>query len=144
KGHRPLVFQNTTPGVAFSGSKSCAASGCHAEIDRSYHLTPMGNSMAPANAPSELSKVPGLITVYNKKLDRYFQVVRVGSDLYQTEYQLDENGNKVFTTTEKLEYSVGGPLTGYTYIVRMGQFLFEAPLSYYTKSQQWDLSPGFE
>ena len=144
KGHRPLVFQNTTPGVAFSGSKSCAASGCHAEIDRSYRLTPMGNSMAPANAPSELSKVLGLITVYNKKLDRYFQVVRVGSDLYQTEYQLDENGNKVFTTTQKLEYVVGGPLTAYTYVVRLGQFLFEAPLSYYNKPQQWDLSPGYD
>jgi hypothetical protein len=144
KGHRPLVFQNTAPGVAFSGSKSCAASGCHAEIDRSYRLTPMGNSMAPANAPSELSKVPSLITVYNKKLDRYFQVVRVDSDLYQTEYQLDENGNKVFTTTQKLEYVVGGPLTAYTYVVRLGQFLFEAPLSYYNKPRQWDLSPGYD
>jgi hypothetical protein len=103
----------------------------------------MGNSMAPANAPSELSKVPNLITVYNKKLDRYFQVVREGSDLYQTEYQLDENGNKVFTATQKLEYAVGGPLTGYTYVIRLGQFLFEAPLSYYNKAQQWDLSPGY-
>ena len=144
KGRKPVVYQNTGPGVAYVGSKSCAASGCHADLDRTYRLTPMGNSMAPAYAPSELRKVPSRITVYSKKLDRYFQVVREGSDLYQTEYQLDEKGNKVFTTTEKLEYSVGGPLTGYTYIVRMGQFLFEAPLSYYAKSQQWDLSPGFE
>jgi hypothetical protein len=52
----------------------------------------MGNSMAPANAPSELARVPSTITVYNQKLDRYFQVTRQGSDLYQTEYQLDETG----------------------------------------------------
>jgi hypothetical protein len=144
KSNKPVVFQNTSPGVAYTGSKSCAASGCHADLDRSYRLTPMGNSMVPANAPSELSKVPSLISVYNKKLDRYFQVVRVGSELYQTEYQLDENGNKVFTTTQKLEYAVGGPLTGYTYVVRLGQFLFQAPLSYYNKTHQWDLSPGYE
>ena len=144
KDHKPVVFQNTAPAVAYTGSKSCAASNCHADLEHTYRPTPMGNSMAPANAPSELSRVPSRITVYNKKLDRYFQVVREGSDLYQTEYQLDENGNKVFTSTEKLEYSVGGPNTGYTYVVRMGQFLFEAPLSYYTKTQQWDLSPGFD
>ena len=144
KDHKPVVFQNTAPGVAYTGSNSCAASNCHADLERTYRLTPMGNSMAPANAPSELSRVPSRITVYSKKLDRYFQVVREGSDLYQTEYQLDENGNKVFMATEKLEYSVGGPNTGYTYVVRMGQFLFEAPLSYYSKTQQWDLSPGFD
>jgi hypothetical protein len=99
--------------------------------------------MAPANAPSELARVPSTITVYNQGLDRYFQVTRQGSDLYQTEYQLDENGNKVFTTTQKLEYVSGGPVVGYTYMVRLGQFIFEAPLSYYVKPKQWDLSPGY-
>jgi tetratricopeptide (TPR) repeat protein len=59
--------------------------------------------MAPANAPSELSKVPSRITVYNKELDRYFQVVREGSDIYQTEYQLDEQGSKLFTAAEYLK-----------------------------------------
>jgi len=85
--------------------------------------------MAPANGPSELARVPSTITVYDQKLDRYFLVTRQGSDLYQTDCRLDESGNKVFTTTQKLEYVVGGPLTGYTYVIRFGQFLFEAPLS---------------
>jgi tetratricopeptide repeat protein/cytochrome c554/c'-like protein len=143
KDPKPVVYKNTAPGVAYTGSESCAASVCHADLTDSYRLTPMGNSMAPANAPSELSKVPGRITIYNKELDRHFEVVRVGSDLYQTEYQLDENGNRVFTTTQKLEYVTGGPLTAYTYIVRMGQNLFEAPLTYYNKTHQWDLSPGY-
>jgi hypothetical protein len=143
KKQKLVVYQNTAPEIGYAGSKSCAASGCHEEICRSYPRTPMGNSMAPANAPSELARVPSTITVYNQKLDRYFQVTRQGSDLYQTEYQLDESGNKVFTTTQKLEYVVGGPLTGYTYVIRLGQFLFEAPLSYYLKTKQWDLSPGY-
>jgi len=143
KKQKLVEYRNAAPGVAFTGSKSCAASGCHEEICRSYPRVPMGNSMAPANAPSELARVPSTITVYNQKLDRYFQVTRQGSDLYQTEYQLDESGNKVFTTTQKLEYVVGGPLTGYTYLIRLGQFLFEAPLSYYLKAKQWDLSPGY-
>jgi hypothetical protein len=144
KKQKFVVYQNAAPGVAFTGPKSCAASGCHEEICRSYPRTPMGNSMGPANAPSELARVPSTITVYNQKLDRYFQVTRQGSDLYETEYQLDESGNKVFTNTRKLEYRVGGPLTGYTYLIRLGQYIFEAPLSYYVKAHQWDLSPRYE
>lgn len=145
-GKKPklVVYRNAVPGVGFTGSKSCATSGCHEELCRSYLRTPMGNSMAPANSPSSLARVPSTITVYKRELDRYFQVTRQGSDLYQTEYQLDESGNKVFTTSQKLEYVVGGPLTGYTYVIRLGQFLFEAPLSYYLKTNQWDLSPGYE
>jgi len=139
-----IKYRNTARGVAFTGSQSCAGSGCHEEICRDYFRTPHGSSMGPANAPSELAKVPHRITVYNKTLGRYFEVVREGSDLYQTQYQLDASGNKVFTSAHKLEYKIGGHLTGNIYITRWGQNLFQAPLSYYLKGNQWDMSPGYE
>ena len=144
KRQKQTVYRNTSPGVAFTGSKSCAASGCHEQICQDYQSVPMGNSMTPANTPAELARVPHTITVYSTKLDRYLQVTRVGTDLYQTEYQLDENGNKVFTTTQKLDYRIGGPLTGYTYVTRLGNWMFEAPLSFYVRNNQWELSPGYE
>jgi hypothetical protein len=100
--------------------------------------------MTPANTPAELARVPRTVTVYVKNLDRYFQVARVGSDVYQSEYQLDEKGNKVFSATNKLDYRIGGPLTGYTYVIRLGDWMFEAPLSYYLRNNQWELSPGYE
>jgi len=139
-----IKYRNTARGVAFTGSKSCAGSGCHEEICRDYFRTPHGSSMGPANAPSELAKVPHRITVYNKTLGRYFEVVREGSDLYQTQYQLDASGNRVFASAHKLEYRIGGHLTGNIYITRWGQNLFQAPLSYYLKGNQWDMSPGYE
>ena len=139
----PIVYRNTSPDVAYVGSKSCRGSGCHDEICRNYPRTPMGRSMAPANSPSELEKVPKLIIVFNRKLNRYFEVFREGSDLYQSEYALDQNGKTIFKATERLEYVVGGPLTGYTYLIRRGQHLFEAPLSFYGETQEWDLSPGY-
>lgn len=136
-------YLNTGPGVAFTGSKSCASAGCHEEICRNYPRTPMGNSMAPGNAPSELARVPAAVTVYNKNSDRYYQVSREGTDLYQAEYQLDQSGNRIFTKKHKIEYVIGGPVNGYSYVVRIGQSFFEAPLSYYVRGNQWDLSPGY-
>ena len=140
---RPVVYRNTSPNVTYVGSESCARAGCHEELSKTYKNTPMGNSMAPANSPSELARVPKLILVVNRKLDRNFEVFRQGSDLYQTEYAADPHGKAIFQQTERLEYVIGGPLTGYTYVIRRGRHLFQAPLSFYDKTQEWDLSPGY-
>jgi len=144
KKRGPIEYRNTRPEVAYAGSKSCGGSNCHEKICRDFPRTPMGNSMAPANSPSELARVPKLTTVFSPKLNCYFDVFREGSDLYQSEYALDESGKVIFKTTERLEYVIGGALTGTTYVIRRGQHLFEAPLSFYVKPQQWELSPGYE
>jgi tetratricopeptide (TPR) repeat protein len=104
----------------------------------------MGRSMAPANAPSELAKVPKRIEIFNPQLNRHFEVLRQGSDIYQSEYELDEHGRTVFKSTHRLDYVVGAGQSGYTYLFRRGQWFFEAPLSYYSAINGWDLSPGYE
>jgi hypothetical protein len=144
KKQKVVVYQNTAPGVVFTGSKSCEGAGCHTELCRSYFQTPHGDSMGPANAPAELAKIPDQATVYDQKVDRYYQVARAGSDLYQVQYQLDASGNKIFSSAQKLEYRIGGHLTGTIFIIRWGQNLFQAPLSYYVRAARWDLAPGYE
>jgi len=139
----PVRCRNTNPGVGYVGSTLCAGSACHEDICRGYAQTPMGRSMAPANLPSELEKAPKRITIFNPKLNRYFEVFRQGSDIYQSEYELDKSGQAVFKSTHRLDYVVGAGLTGYTYLFRRGQWFFEAPLSYYSEGKQWDLSPGY-
>ena len=144
KKQKVVVYQNTAPGVAFKGSKSCEVGGCHEELSRNYYLTPHGSSMGPANSPSELAKVSDRVTVYDQKVDRYYEVARIGSDLYQTQYQLDASGKRIFSSAHKLAYKIGGHLTGNIYITRWGQNLFQAPLSYYVRVGRWDLAPGYE
>jgi hypothetical protein len=134
-------YRNTDPGVHYAGSKACA--GCHAQIAKTFRASPMGASMKPANTPDELARVSQAVTIFSADFDRYFRVFRDGNDLYQSEYQTDASGKAVFETTHKLEYSVGSGMNGYTYLVRRGDRLFEAPLSYYSKPGKWDLSPGY-
>ena len=141
---RPSVnFRNIAPTVQYAGLKSCAASGCHVKLSQEYLRTPMGSSMGPANRPEELERVSEPVTVFSAEFDRYFKVFRQGTDLYQSEYQLDAKGEMIFESTQKLEYYVGGGMNGYSYLVRRGNHLFEAPLSYYSKSGKWELSPGY-
>jgi hypothetical protein len=142
-GPAPVRYRNLDPKVAYAGSKSCAASGCHDRLSSDFRRTPMGDSMAPASRPEEFARVPQRVTIFNPDFDRYFEVYREGDDLYQSEYQKDPDGNVVFKTTHKLEYVTGGGMNGYTYLIRRGNHLFEAPLSYYSKAGKWDLSPGY-
>lgn len=136
-------FQNTDPGVKYVGSEVCWY--CHYEIYQSFRKAAMGQSMLLPSDPKQLAKVPRPVTVYNKKFDRYFEVMRKGSDLFQSEYQLDAHGQEIFRTTHKIEYVVGPGENVIGYIThRLGNYLVETPLSYYTKSGTWELSPGWE
>ena len=137
-----IVFRNIDPSVAYVGSKACASAGCHQEISRDYLATPMGHSMAPANLPAELARVPHL-TVFNEKNGRYYIAYQSGGELYQSVYELDKKGRKTYTATHKMDYVVGSALTGYSYLFRVGPWMFQAPLSYYSHSAQWELSPGY-
>ena len=138
-----IVFRNTASSVAYVGSKSCGTSSCHEDINRSYFPTPHGQSMAPANSPKELGRVPKRITVFNQKNNRYYQVYQDGGNLYQSAYELDKNGHKTYSIAHKIDYVSGGESAGYTYMYRVGPWMFEAPLSYYVHSASWELSPGY-
>ncbi len=136
------AYRNTAPGVAYTGSRTCA--GCHPKIYRDYAGTAMGRSMVLATSAAHLESVPAAASVFNEKLNRHFEVSRQGAALYQSEYELDSGGHEVFRSTHKLVFAIGSGVNGFTYIVRRGNYLFQAPLSYYARRKTWDHSPGYE
>jgi hypothetical protein len=94
--------------------------------------------------PDELARIPSRVTIHDTKLNRYFESFRQGSDIFQSEYELAPNGTEVFRNTQKIAYVIGSGANGVGYIVQQGSYLLEAPLSYYTESKSWALSPGYE
>jgi len=100
--------------------------------------------MSLASDPSQLSRLPKAVTIFQQNIKRHFASFRQGSDLYQSQHELDESGKEIFRNTHKLEYVIGSGSNGQSYVVRRGESLFQAPLSYYSKPAKWDLSPGFE
>jgi len=137
------VFRNTGPSVAYVGSKTCADSGCHTDIYNAYQPTPHGQSMAPANIPSDLARIPKPVTVFNKANGHYYTVYQQNGDLYQSAYELDNHGRKIYDIAHKIDYVTGGESVGYSYLFKQGGWIFQAPLSYYAHSQTWELSPGY-
>jgi tetratricopeptide (TPR) repeat protein len=124
----------------YLGSQACA--GCHQQIYQRYQGVAMAHSMSPANAATPLAGEA--ITVSSPKLNRSFQVYREGSDVYQSESEIGAGGETAFKVAFKLEFAVGSGVNGFSYAVRRGDYLFEAPLSYYSRTKKWDVSPGYE
>lgn len=104
----------------------------------------MGRSMGLASNADQLEKVPASITVVSPLFNRAYTVFREGSDLYQSEREYYSVSSYFITDKHKLEYVIGSGLHGQTYLVSRRHYLFQAPLSFYSKRQRWDLSPGYE
>jgi hypothetical protein len=133
-------YRNTAPGVPYVGSKVCSA--CHSRIYNEYAKTAMGQSLRRAADGRGLTPLIAPVTV--QRGSHFFEVSRVGDDLYQSEYELGSSQEVIFRSRHKLEYAIGSGVNGITYLVRRGNYLFEAPLSFYARTQTWDLSPGYE
>src|ERR1035438_3835586 len=67
-------------------------------------------------SPTELRRASKPITVFNQKNNRYYQVYQDGGNLYQSAYELDKNGHKIYSIAHKIDYVSGGESVGYTYI----------------------------
>ena len=125
----------------YVGSEECAT--CHADTYDRYSHTDMGRSMRPVNA-SVLKETPVPASVFDQHLNRHFEVFSRDGGLYQSEFELTADGKEIFRETQKVDWIEGAGANGFSAIVARGDYLFEAPLSFYSSIHSWALSPGYQ
>lgn len=133
--------QSPSADAGYLGSRACAK--CHPSIYESFSRTDMGHSMSEITAEL-LERIPPSASIFDPKLNRHFEVYARDGHLYQSEYASSADGKEIFRETRKVEWIIGSGANGSGAIVKQGDSLFEAPLSFYTKPHQWALSPGYE
>jgi predicted CXXCH cytochrome family protein len=104
---------------------------CHASETDAFERSAMGRSVSPPSAFTEgriVHKLSGSVIAIRRR----------GSQL---EHRLERRG---VVAEYPVAYSVGAGIVGYSYMVRLGQYLFQSPASYYTQTKTWDLTPGYE
>ena len=94
---------------------------CHADLVRKYAQTPMAQTSGPVeNTP------PGGFTANGFRYSIKGQTLTFGSE------------------SRQLAYYVGSGNAARSYLLSVDQFLYEAPATYYTRTQAWGLSPGYQ
>jgi tetratricopeptide (TPR) repeat protein len=104
----------------------------------------MGRSLRPASESKPLVRLGQPVVVRNESLHRSFDVSKGQDGFYQSEFEVDDTGIEVFRNKHKLEYALGSGENGISFLTRRGGYLYEAPLTYYSRSKSWEMSPGFE
>ena len=121
---------------AYVGSKACY--GCHSAIYQSFMQTNMGRSLTPAS-DWKTDRLPPEATLAQPGSSHVFAVSHTDSGWVESE---SEPG--VFSVDHQLSYAVGSGTNGLTFLIRRGNYLFQAPLSYYSRTNKWEFSPGYE
>lgn len=135
------IMPEQAHGAGYAGSAACAE--CHGTIARAFKKTGMGQSIAPAD-PSIFTKLSLQAHFTNDAIDRHFDVFARDSKLYQSEYALGTDGAEIFRGTREIQWLIGAGVNGYGPVVSQDGYLFQTPLSYYTKPASWGPSPGYE
>ena len=148
EGEKNVVYRNIGGGVRFVGSEACAS--CHQKIYKDYMRTPHGQAATPPSQRPELRDLPAAgVSICEQDSQHCFRVFRENGQYYMNEFEPGPNGTELSKETERIVFALGEPMAGVGYGIRRGNYLFEAPLSYYAGSQDqypkgWGLSPGYE
>jgi Cytochrome c554 and c-prime len=141
EGPVPSTPQVNRSSSGYVGSKACAQ--CHQSIYDSYSKTDMARSMSTIT-PFRLERIPTSASVFDARSQRHFETYVHDNELSQAEFATALDGKEIFRDTHKVEWIIGSGANGFGAIVRRENYLFEAPLSFYTKTNGWALSPGYE
>jgi hypothetical protein len=136
-----VSYPNTQPGVEYVGDQVCES--CHSGIYKSFKQTAMGRS-ASVPSTADLQSLTKPVTFSSDALNRTYTVSAHDGKMYHEESQRDANGQLVFSETHEIALTVGAGEVGKSYLVAKGDTFFVSPISFYTRINGWDLSPGYE
>ena len=129
----------------YVGTSACAR--CHRSISGSFAKASMGHSLTPI-APEFLRTLPlaspETTTLFDPKSNHRFEVKAENGKLVQSEYETGATGQEIFRSTFDMGWIIGTGENGFGALLTRGNYLFQAPLSYYSQAARWDLSPGYQ
>jgi tetratricopeptide (TPR) repeat protein len=141
KNVKQAAAASPPPNGGYVGSAAC--SRCHLGIANTFAKASMGHSLTPIT-PDFLKTLPVPASYYDAKSNHHFEVRAENGKLTQSEFATGADGKEVFRSTHEMGWIVGTGENGFGALLRRGDYLFQAPLSYYTQAAEWNLSPGYQ
>lgn len=134
-------YLNAQTGVQYVGDQVCGS--CHSFEYKRFKQTAMGRS-ATVPSQDDLKSLAKPVTFSSDALNRAYAVYARNGKMYHEESERDANGQLVFSETHEIAYTVGAGEVGKSYLVAKGDAFFVSPISFYTRINGWDLSPGYD
>ena len=137
-----LTFANVQPeNISYTGDDTCAS--CHAEEYAGFQEHGMAASYYRVD-DTERNETFDIEALYHPETDFYYRPVKTDSGYYQEEYRLDTNGKRTHVLRRRMDHVIGSGGAAQTYITDDNGWLYELPLTWYTQTNRWDFSPGYD
>ncbi|MCA9065361.1 MAG: hypothetical protein KDA96_19970 [Planctomycetaceae bacterium] len=137
-----------TPSLLWAGTKSCTE--CHPEQAEAFQQTAHAQAMSAVDVATE----PPDGVFEHVSSGRFYRAERRGSELWHVEQLLNSSTgqdsiagsalNGLPEVERPLKYLVGSGRHSRTYLVDVDGFLSESPLTWYTSTRDWRMSPGYD
>jgi len=126
-----------------------ACKSCHEAEYRKFFQSTHGQATTSPEGRPELTNLPSEgVTVCQSGGVRCYRVYPAKDGYYMSQFDRGADGAESHVEVEKIAFALGKPLIATGYVVQRGEFLFEAPLTYYKEPvegqvQGWGVSPGY-
>ncbi len=135
---RAEVPANAKTGVQYVGSEKCIE--CHREEHRSYLDTTHSVAAEPTNAENE----PKPSSFRHQYSGHTYEAAVRNGELLHREIIYRGNGQRRSLTEYPIVFSIGSGAHGKSYLFRDGNYWTQSPISWFTGSQDWGMSPGYD
>ncbi|MEO1625281.1 MAG: tetratricopeptide repeat protein [Bacteroidota bacterium] len=134
-------YLNLSDTVDYVGMSTCI--GCHQNVYETYRKTGMGRSFDHATLEKTDATFGKHALVYDARSDFYYKPFFKGDTLFVKEFRLDGT-DTIHQRTEAISYIVGSGHHTNSHILDFNGYIYQAPITFYTQDQKWDMAPGFE
>ena len=131
-------FRNASKAVAYVGNRKCQE--CHSDEHDSYLKTMHSRSLAEV----DISREPPNGEFFHEISGRHYRVYREGKQLRLREFIQDSEGQEVVLVDHAAHFSFGSGNYARMYLVKVDDYLIEAPMTWYPRRQSWGMSAGYE
>jgi predicted CXXCH cytochrome family protein len=122
----------------FVGSRACQK--CHADQFESYFETAHSRALQEVVAADE----PPDATFDDPAAGRRYHTEHADGQLFHETRMLLPDGTSCLQSRFPVRYRMGSGHFGRGYLVAADGFLLESPISWYNRTERWEVSPGFE
>ena len=111
---------------------------------QTFRQHPMGRSLASIGETYVMKGDEGGGRTLFESQGLQYSIEHRDGHVFHQETRRDPSGRIVAKNEAEVQFVVGSGRQGSSYLVEHDGFLFESPLTWYSRKQRWDLSPGFQ
>ncbi|HVG25189.1 MAG TPA: hypothetical protein VND45_13615 [Thermoanaerobaculia bacterium] len=121
-----------------------ACATCHADRAKTYQHVGMARSFYAARG-SKVIEDYAAPPFFHAPSGQYFEMRRRGDEVVFRRWQLARDGAPIHVFEQVVDWIIGSGNHARTYVYRTASGeLYELPLTWYSQSRQWAMSPGYD